>query len=131
MYIRSKSRLKSQHEKESEYRSFLQEYERLGHMVEVPPSTKQSQQIVYIPHHAVFRETSATTHLRVVFNASAPTSNGLSLNNHLQIGPKLQTELPLIIMRWRQFRYVYTADIVKMYRQILVDPRDVDYQRIL
>jgi len=29
------------------------------------------------------------------------------------------------------YKYVYTADIVKMYRQILIDPRDADYQRIL
>lgn len=99
-------------------------------MVEVSPPHNQSHQTVYIPHHAVFRENSATTHLRVVFNASAPTSNG-SLNDHLRIGPKLQTELPSVLMRWRQFRYVYTADIAKMYRQILVDQHDVDYQRIL
>jgi len=26
---------------------------------------------------------------------------------------------------WRQYRYVFTADIAKMYRQILVDSRDI------
>lgn len=83
---------------------------------------------VYIPHHSVLREHSSTSHLRVVFNASHPTSNGKSLNDHLHIGPKLQTDLPSVIIRWRQFRYVYTA---KMYCQILVDSRDIDYQRIL
>jgi len=30
-------------------------------------------------------------------------------------------------MQWRQNRYVFTADISKMYRQILVDTRDIDY----
>jgi len=34
-------------------------------------------------------------------------------------------------MQWRQYRYVLTADIAKMYRQILVDSRDTDYQRIV
>ena len=32
---------------------------------------------------------------------------------------------------WRQYRYVFTADIANMYRQILVDFRDTDYQRIV
>ncbi|XP_018376010.1 PREDICTED: uncharacterized protein LOC108769488 [Trachymyrmex cornetzi] len=90
-----------------------------------------TEQAVYIPHHAVIREHSSTTRLRVVFNASQSTSNGSSLNDHLMIGPKLQTDLRSVILRWRQHRYVYTADIAKMYRQIQVDPRDQDYQRIL
>lgn len=87
-------------------------------------------QSVYLPHHPVFRADSATTHLRVVFNASCITSNGTTLNDHLLAGPKLQTELPSILLQWRQFRFVYTADIGKMFRQILIDQRDLDYQRI-
>ena len=45
------------------------------------------------------------------------------------VGPKLQKDLATVIMQWRQYRYVFTADIVKMYRQILVDSKD--YQRIV
>ncbi|XP_076660035.1 uncharacterized protein LOC143363312 [Halictus rubicundus] len=114
----------------SEYRDFMQEYERLGHMRSAVSSSSDSQS-VYIPHHPVLREGSSTTHLRVVFNASSVTTNGSSLNDHLLPGPKLQTNLSSVILRWRAFRFVYTADIAKMYRQILVDPRDVSYQRIL
>jgi len=54
-----------------------------------------------------------------------------SLNGHLSIGPKLQQDLPAIIARWRQWRYAYVADITKMFRQILIDPAEADYQRIL
>lgn len=36
-----------------------------------------------------------------------------------------------IVLRWRAHRFVYVADVEKMFRQILVDPRDLDYQRIL
>ncbi|XP_029172429.1 uncharacterized protein LOC114941586 [Nylanderia fulva] len=131
LYTRAEARLKARPEQATEYHAFLQEYKQLGHMMKVSSPRHNSNQIIYIPHHAVIREHSATTHLRVVFNASSPTSNGLSLNDHLMIGPKLQTDLPSILTRWRQFRYVYTADIAKMYRQILVDQRDTDYQRIL
>lgn len=91
----------------------------------------RNAQVVYIPHHAVIRESSVTTKLRVVFNASSLTTNGTSLNSHLLPGPKLQIDLIAVLMRWRQHKYVYTADIAKMYRQILVDSRDRDYQRIV
>ncbi|XP_011864190.1 PREDICTED: uncharacterized protein LOC105560050, partial [Vollenhovia emeryi] len=86
---------------------------------------------VYIPHHGVYRENSTTTRLRVVFNASSVTSNGTSLNDFLHVGPKLQTDITSVILQWRRYKYVYSADIAKMYRQILVDHRDVNYQRIL
>lgn len=88
-------------------------------------------QVVYILHHTVFRESSSTTRLRVVFNASSVTTNGTSLNSHLLTGPKLQTNLLEVLLKWRQYKYVYAADITKMYRQILIDQRDRDYQRIL
>ncbi|XP_024876474.1 uncharacterized protein LOC112457561, partial [Temnothorax curvispinosus] len=124
-------RLDAHPEQKREYSEFLREYETLGHMIEVPASDDADEQRVYIPHHAVMRESSATSHLRVVFNASCATSNGSSLNDHLLVGPKLQPDLSAIILRWRLFKYVYTANMTKMYRQIRVDPRDVTYQRIL
>jgi len=114
----------------TEYHMFMHEYEELGHMHRVPEPPPAPIQCVYIPHHPVVRAESITTRLRVVFNASCVSSNGSTLNDHLLAGPKLQTDLPSILLQWRQFRFVYTADIAKMYRQILVDPRDIDYQRI-
>ncbi|XP_029164752.1 uncharacterized protein LOC114935963 [Nylanderia fulva] len=117
-------------ELKQQYFNFMREYEALGHMRKASPLSEFSQ-CVYIPHHPVFRDGSATTHLRVVFNASSLTSSGKSLNDSLLPGPKLQTDLAAVVMRWRQFRYVYSADVEKMYRQIVVDSRDTNYQRIL
>ncbi|XP_025270380.1 uncharacterized protein LOC112639719 [Camponotus floridanus] len=114
----------------TEYTEFMDEYERLGHMRKVSQPSSESQ-CVYIPHHPIIRESSLTTHLRVVFNASCHTTNATSLNDHLLKGPKLQNDLAAVILRWRQHRYVYSADIAKMYRQIKIDYRDIDYQRIL
>lgn len=90
-------------------------------MKEISISNSTETQCVFIPHHPVIRESSATTRLRVVFNVSSVTSNGSSLNDHLLAGPKLQTELPAVILQWRKFTYVYTADVTKMYRQIRVE----------
>lgn len=112
------------------YHEFLSEYSNLGHMeLASDDSTKFSP--VYLPHHPIIREASSTTRVRVVFNASSPTSNGSSLNDHMFTGPKLQQDLSCIIMRWRRHRLVVTADIEKMFRQIRVHSDDADYQRIL
>lgn len=85
----------------------------------------------YLPHHAVIKPDSTTTKLRVVFNASNPSSNGVSLNDALYPGPALQSGINVLLKKWRLFQYVFNADIEKMYRQILVDPEHTPYQRIL
>ena len=69
--------------------------------------------------------------IRVVFNASQKATSGKSLNDFLHVGPKLQTDLPTIITRWRFFKYVFTADIVKMFRQFRVSKPDTNWLRIL
>ncbi|XP_018308046.1 uncharacterized protein [Mycetomoellerius zeteki] len=113
------------------YHDFLNEYRALGHMIQVDPCKKNVVNPVYIPHNLVLRDSSCTTRLRVVFNASCKTSSGTTLNDHLLVGPKLQQDLSAILLRWRQWRYVYMADIAKMFRQISVHPSDTDFQRIL
>ncbi|XP_046484272.1 uncharacterized protein [Neodiprion pinetum] len=87
--------------------------------------------IVYLPYHPVFREKNQTPKLRVVFNASYKTSNSTSINDHMVTGPKLQAELSVVLSQWRAYPFVFIADIAKMYRQILVEPRDRDYQPVL
>ncbi|XP_039304380.1 uncharacterized protein LOC120357605 [Solenopsis invicta] len=83
-----------------------------------------------MPHHAVIKETSSTTKLRVVF-ASAKSKNGLSLNDILMVGPTIQDKLFSHLIRFRTYKYVITADIEKMYLQVLLHENDRRYQRIL
>lgn len=84
-----------------------------------------------LPHHAVIKEDSLTTKTRIVFNAASKTSNGRSLNDNLSTGPKLQNELPAVILNWRFYEFVFTADIQRMYRCIDMHPDDIQYQQIL
>jgi hypothetical protein len=79
----------------------------------------------------VKRDGNKIEKLRVVFDASAATSSGLSLNDVLIAGPKLQIDIFDILVRSRLKRYLLTADITKMYRQILLKPNDCAYQHIL
>ncbi|XP_067214141.1 uncharacterized protein [Linepithema humile] len=129
-YNRLEKRLQSRAEIRSQYRNFLDKYRSLGHMKPVASTDRTDFIPVYIPHYPVLREASCTAKLRVVFNASCKTRNGSSLNDHLLIGLKLQQDLPAVLLRWRQWCYVYTADIAKMFRQIRIHPLDADFQRI-
>ena len=113
----------------SEYINFMSDYLSLGHMqlaTQVP-----AQNTYYIPHHPVFKPTSSSTKLRVVFDASAPTSTGVSLNDTLEVGPTVQSDLLSIILRFRTRDIAIAADIVKMYRQVQINEQDHDFQRIL
>ncbi|XP_011862577.1 PREDICTED: uncharacterized protein LOC105559116, partial [Vollenhovia emeryi] len=65
------------------YVNFIEEYKTMGHMVATDISNNRASPVYYLPHHGVIRESSVTTKLRVVFNGSSRTSNGLSLNDIL------------------------------------------------
>jgi len=79
----------------------------------------------------VFKEDKNGPKLRVVFNASAKTSSGQSLNDQLLVGPKLQTDVCHIIHRFRLSPVVFVTDICKMYRQFFIHPEDQVFQAIL
>nr|XP_031848962.1 uncharacterized protein LOC116434545 [Nomia melanderi] len=108
----------------------MNEYIDHGHMVQVAKDDVTTSGY-YLPHHGVTKTTSETTKLRVVFDGSAATSTGLSLNDTLHVGPKIQDDLLYILLRFRIHRYVITEDIEKMYRQFLVREDDRRYQRVL
>ncbi|XP_058983187.1 uncharacterized protein LOC131804373 [Musca domestica] len=117
-------------ELKEDYSKFLKEYEELGHMSQVD-DTNISVPNYYIPHHCVLRPSSVSTKLRVVFDASCRTSSQTSLNEIMMVGPTIQNNLLITLLRFRCHRYGMTADIVKMYRQVLVHPEDRQLQLIL
>lgn len=125
-------RLKNNSLLKQQYVNFIDEYEALGHLREIDESKDEDENRYYMPHHAVLRPTSSTTKLRVVFDASAKLDPALkSLNDVLHIGTPVQSELFSILLRYRKHPVVFTADIEKMYRQVLVEPSQTKYQRIL
>lgn len=113
------------------YSDFMEEYERLDHMRKVPANAQDPDESFYLPHHGVIRESSTTTKLRVVFNGSCKLKTGKSINEILHTGEKLQTDLFDVILWFRQFKYIFSSDIEKMYRQIRIHPDDWKFQRIL
>ncbi|XP_024875956.1 uncharacterized protein LOC112457263 [Temnothorax curvispinosus] len=112
------------------YKDFINEYEALDHMKRVD-TQNEPDLVYYLPHHGVYREHSLSTKLRVVFNGSSKTTTGYSINQILHSGAKLQLNLFNVLIWFRLFRYVFFADIEKMYRQIQIHPDDWDFQRIV
>ncbi|XP_076397934.1 uncharacterized protein LOC143266219 [Megachile rotundata] len=94
-----------------DYVGFIREYIALGHMSKVSRHTLTNACLsYYLPHHAVIKETSTTTRVRVVFDGSAKTSTGISLNDVQRVGPVVQDDLFSILVRFRQHRVVVSAD---------------------
>lgn len=115
-FLKLEKRLMSDKFLRHEYVKFMSDYEKMNHMNEISESDNEEELTYYIPHHPVVRESSCTTKLRVVFDASMKTTCGLSLNDVQYAGPTIQNELFTIILQFRLFEFVVTADISKMYR---------------
>ncbi|XP_050494476.1 uncharacterized protein LOC126875568 [Bombus huntii] len=93
---------------EADYHAVIQEYLALGHMTKVT-TDHCTDDGCFLPHHGVIKESSQTTKLRVVFDGSAPTTTGVSLNDVLHTGPKLQDDLYFILLRFRAHQYGITG----------------------
>ena len=92
---------------------------------------KPPEETFYLPMHAVRKEESTTTKLRVVFDASAKSSTGLSLNDILLVGPTVHPPLIDVLLRFRTHRVALTTDVSKMYRAIELVPTDRDLHRFV
>ena len=84
----------------------------------------------YLPHFAITKPGRTTTKTRIVFDASAKC-NGISLNDVIHQGPKLQQELFDVLLRFRKLPVAVVCDIAEMYLQIKLYPDDRSCHRIL
>ncbi|GFU92180.1 uncharacterized protein LOC103569155 [Trichonephila clavipes] len=112
-----------------QYHKFMNDYLKLSHMelipeneIDVPASSS-----FYLPHPPIPNKNGDK--FCVVFDGSAKSSSGISLNDKLRVGPQLQADLTALLFRFRTHKIAITADIEKMYKQIT--QRDSDFQRIV
>ena len=119
-------RLLSQGELHRKYSDIIREYLDSGYLEEIPELDRNSN-CFYIPHHCVPKSDK----IRIVYNASAKLSDGISLNDTLLVGPKLQHDICSILLNFRLHRIVFTCDIKSMFTQIQVAPQHCDFQRIV
>ncbi|XP_060855260.1 uncharacterized protein LOC132932934 [Metopolophium dirhodum] len=102
------------------------DYESLGHM-----TLAEGPGQYFIPHHAIQKSEGDSVKLRVVFDASAKCHSGVSLNQCLLVGPKLQQDIVDVLIGFRVHKVAFTTDICKINRQIEVLPQYRGYQYIL
>lgn len=124
-------RFVSNPELKTQYEQFINKYLLLGHMRQITSHSDEYMTTFYLPHHCVFKVAGQSSKLRVVFDAFCKSNTGISLNHALMVGPVIQQDLISILIRFRTFRYVIAADIIKLYRQNLLDPSQTALQRIV
>lgn len=111
----------------------MNEYQSLEHLT--PLTTSEQDNFLtpsfYLSHNGIFKIDGDSKKIRVVFNGSCRTSNGLSLNDVLLTGANLLIDIFEVLLYFRRYRSVFLTDITKMFRQIFIHPDDKKFQRIL
>ena len=108
----------------------VQGYIDMEHAEKVPPDELDLPHY-YMPMHSVTKSSSTSTKLRVVFDGSAATSTGVSLNKMLLPGPTIQPTLGNTLLKFRTYPVALTADIAKMYRGVKLAPSDKNLHRFI
>ncbi len=110
----------------------------LGYVAYVKDLPEETQRVLahhpvknFIPWRVVWKSSSITTPVRVVFDASMVTRSGYSLNDILAKGANNLNKLLEIWLRWRIHSFAYHNDINKMYNGLQLDPADWCLQRYL
>ena len=128
--LQAERRLQSNASLRSAYTKFMDELLQLHHMEPVLEDERTATEAYYMPHHAVLKQ-DGSGKIRVVFNASQRTKSGRSLNDCLFVGPKLQADISAILTRWRTFKFTFSADIVKRFRQFKMHREDRNWLRMV
>ena len=115
------------------FQEVMKEYLELGHAqpvtqadLEIPPS-----ECYYMPVHSVFKQSSSTTKVRAVFDASARSTTNVSFNDLLAVGPTIQPTLQQTLLRFRGYKIALSGDITKMYREISLAPEERSFHRFI
>jgi hypothetical protein len=115
-----------------QYTGALDEYRTLGFVETVPPGQYNSaNQVFYLPHHPVVRSDKLSTRVRPVFDGSARSPSGYSLNDCLHTGPRIGSDIFDILLRFRFCRVAFTSDLQKAFLQVAIHPKDRDVCRFL
>ena len=115
----------------TEYSQIIQAYFEKGYLRRVEPDEPLPPEVCnwYLPHIAVIRMDKTTTKVRIVFDCSAKM-DGLSLNDAICAGPKLQKDLFDVLIRFRRNPIALECDIKEMYLQVEIEERADPYFRL-
>jgi hypothetical protein len=121
-------RLKGDEGFHSMYHRYMLDYIAKGQVETVPPSDS-SEDVPYLPHHAVKKRTGEVTKRRIVFDASSHEKGSPSLNDALETGPNVLPEMPLL--RFRLYPKAVVSDGSQAFLQLCLNENDRDLTRFL
>ena len=103
-----------------------------GFIEEVTDEPFKKHQCHYLTHRPVFRDDSATTKMRIVYNCSKKDSNAVSLNDCLMEGPNLVADLTKVLLNFRLDKFCLMSDIKKAFLMVqLKNEFDKNHLRFL
>ena len=116
-----------------QFQTVIKEYLDLHHAQPVSPEDllQPPSAYYYMPIHAVHKQSSSTTKLRAVFDASAKSTSQVSLNDMLAVGTTIQPTLDQTLLRFRTYPIAISGDISKMYREVVLSPGDRSLHRFI
>ena len=113
-----------------DYSNIIDQYTQEGYIRKVTNTETEPANKWYLPHFPVIQSDRQTTKTRIVFDASA-RYQGISLNDAIYQGPKLQQDLFDVLLRFRKNPVALVCDIAQMYLRIEIPPQDRPYHRFI
>ena len=105
------------------YRAAIELFVTEDDVERVYDSTQKGKMTYYLPHRPVFTPQRLTTKCRPVYNASAKTSNGLSQNDFLHVGPCLHNDIVKLLLSFRKRNTFCLVTLVECIPGLLSDHR--------
>ena len=112
------------------YQSVIDDYIEKGYIREVPKVEPKPASEWFLPHFPVVRPEKSTTKVRIVFDGSAQ-QDGKSLNTESLPGPKLQSDIVDVLVKFRKESFALVGDVSQMYHQLILRPDDRPLHRFL
>ena len=102
-----------------EFTERIKEHFKLGH-VEPVPTDENVKDNYYLPMHAVQKDSSTTTKIRVVFDGSVKSTLESSLNDQFLLGPTVYASSLDVLTCFRHHKVAMETDVRKMHRAVLL-----------
>ncbi|KAL1447145.1 hypothetical protein WDU94_009863 [Cyamophila willieti] len=128
-FLSLEKKLNQDPELKLEYSAIIEDYLKQGFVSLL--GTDNPDLGFYIPHRAVVKRDRVSTKVRIVHDASAPSSSGYSLNDCLHVGPNLYANLLTILLKFRLGPIAVCADVTKMFLMIHVIEAHRKYLKFL
>ena len=101
-----------------------------GYIRKLEPGEVDDGPSWYLPHFPVVREDKKTTKMRLVHD-SAARYGGISLNDTMLPGPKLQQDIFDVLLRFRRNPLALEADLKEKFSQVIMAKKDRRFHRFL